>query len=69
MHVLRTLAFCVGDGTAPDLTSMPVRWMGPEAFVLPACTYAMDVWAFGVTAWEIETYGRLPYTTLTNEQV
>ncbi|EGD77554.1 TK protein kinase [Salpingoeca rosetta] len=59
----------IGDGDSSDLATLPVRWLGPEAFVLPSHTFGMDVWAFGVTAWEIETYGRLPYTTLTNEQV
>eukprot|EP01147_Barroeca_monosierra_P005661 gene5661-8962_t len=52
-----------------DVALLPVRWMAPEIFLEMKFTFSTDVWAFGITAWEIETYGRLPYTTLSNEQV
>lgn len=48
---------------------MPVRWMARETLEHGRYTEASDVWAFGVTLWEIYAYGRQPYEGLNNTQV
>jgi len=49
---------------------LPVRWMAWEAVLLGAYTTKSDVWAFGVTLWEILTFAReQPYEALSDNQV
>lgn len=48
---------------------LPVRWMPPEAIVYGCFAEASDVWAFGVTLWEMYSYGSRPYHDLDNSQV
>ena len=72
----------IGDfGLSRDLSSMdyyrvggtqaclPVRWMPPEALLFGKFTTQSDVWSFGVLMWEIFTFGRRPYTGLSNYEV
>ena len=50
---------------------IPVRWMAPETLRY-SCkmkfTVASDVWAYGVTIWEVFTFGELPYFLLSNDE-
>jgi epidermal growth factor receptor len=39
-----------------------LKWLAPECFKLKIFTSKSDVWAFGVTIWEVLTYGTIPYT-------
>ncbi|GMT34505.1 hypothetical protein PFISCL1PPCAC_25802 [Pristionchus fissidentatus] len=49
---------------------LPVRWMAPESLLMGKFSTASDVWSFAVTCWEVLTRcDRLPYPTLTHEQV
>ncbi|CAD6195795.1 unnamed protein product [Caenorhabditis auriculariae] len=48
---------------------MPVRWMSKEALEQGRFSEASDVWAFGVTLWEVWSYGRQPYECASNQQV
>ena len=48
---------------------MPIRWMATECFYGKFSQFS-DVWAYGVTVWEIYTMGREPpYPTLNDEEV
>ncbi|KAG9509450.1 Sialin, partial [Fragariocoptes setiger] len=42
-------------------TALPIRWLAPECIKQKIFTHKSDVWAFGVTVWELLTYGRSPY--------
>ena len=48
---------------------LPVRWMSPECVAYGHFTSESDVWSYGITLWEIFTYGKQPYYGHTNEEV
>ncbi len=48
---------------------LPVRWMSPESVKYGRFTSQSDVWAYGVTLWEIYSYGKQPYYGHANEEV
>jgi len=59
-------------GTTIDTNSggeRPVRWMAPESIERNRWSTKSDVWAGGVTLWELWTDGRVPYAHNSDEAV
>ena len=48
---------------------LPIRWAAPEAVKKAKFSEKSDVWAFGITAFEIFTQGEVPYFRLTDKEV
>jgi serine/threonine protein kinase len=44
--------------------NVPIRWMPPEALQRRRWSEKSDVWAFGVTLWELFNYGCIPFAEL-----
>ncbi|KJE96332.1 protein-tyrosine kinase HTK98 [Capsaspora owczarzaki ATCC 30864] len=47
---------------------LPVKWMAPECLHYRKFSHSSDVWAFGVLAWEVFSYGAAPYGSKTGQQ-
>ncbi|KAJ8310251.1 hypothetical protein KUTeg_012116 [Tegillarca granosa] len=47
----------------------PVKWYAPECVNYGKFTHATDVWSYGVTLWEMFTYGEQPYGDLKGIEV
>lgn len=48
---------------------LPIAWCAPECINLLRFTGASDVYAFGVTMWEMFSYGKIPWKGLSGSQV
>eukprot|EP00049_Salpingoeca_infusionum_P027774 m.34228 g.34228 ORF g.34228 m.34228 type:complete len:1156 (-) comp9750_c0_seq1:1510-4977(-) len=48
---------------------LPIKWMAIESMDEKLFSSKSDVWAFGVTCWEIMAYGALPYGTIKNMEI
>jgi serine/threonine protein kinase len=48
---------------------LPIRYLPPESLMKRRFSEKSDVWAFGVTAWELLTDGTIPYFELADADV
>ncbi|KAG8192328.1 hypothetical protein JTE90_002148 [Oedothorax gibbosus] len=48
---------------------MPIKWLALECIQHRVFTHKSDVWAFGVTVWELLTYGGRPYENIPAREV
>lgn len=48
---------------------MPIKWLALECIQHRIFTHKSDVWAFGVTIWELLTYGGRPYENISARNV
>jgi len=46
--------------------NLPIKWTAPEVFKTSKHTIKSDVWAYGITIWEIFSFGEVPYSDLDN---
>ncbi|XP_076989832.1 tyrosine-protein kinase Mer isoform X2 [Tamandua tetradactyla] len=51
------------------IAKMPVKWIAVESLADRVYTSRSDVWAFGVTMWEIATRGMTPYPGVQNHEI
>uniref|UniRef100_A0A8C6WYR6 receptor protein-tyrosine kinase n=1 Tax=Neogobius melanostomus TaxID=47308 RepID=A0A8C6WYR6_9GOBI len=51
------------------IAKMPVKWIAVESLADRVFTVKSDVWAFGVTMWEIATRGMTPYPGIQNHEI
>lgn len=50
-------------------SKLPVKWLALESLADNLYTVQSDVWAFGVTMWEIMTRGQTPYAGIENAEI
>ncbi|XP_057330388.1 activated Cdc42 kinase-like isoform X4 [Microplitis mediator] len=48
---------------------LPIAWCAPECISYLKFTSSSDVWAYGVTLWEMFSYGFQPWAALTGHQI
>ncbi|XP_034933999.1 activated Cdc42 kinase-like isoform X2 [Chelonus insularis] len=48
---------------------LPIAWCAPESILYLKFTSSSDVWAFGVTLWEMFSYGSQPWAGLTGHEI
>lgn len=39
----------------------PIKWYAPESYNYGTFSHKSDVWSFGVTIWEMYSFGEQPY--------
>eukprot|EP00039_Didymoeca_costata_P011755 m.166478 g.166478 ORF g.166478 m.166478 type:complete len:989 (+) comp15279_c0_seq7:245-3211(+) len=55
------------NGLSGHIGKYPVRWMAPESLHdATVLTSKSDIWAFGITVWEICTFANRPYSKISS---
>ncbi|KAM4610148.1 receptor tyrosine-protein kinase erbB-3b [Polymixia lowei] len=50
-------------------TKTPIKWMALESILFRRYTHQSDVWSYGVTAWEMMSFGAEPYESMQPQEV
>lgn len=48
---------------------VPVKWTAPECLEKGLYSFSSEMWSFGITLWEMWSYGRVPYRKIYVEDV
>ena len=57
------------DGYRAEGGKLPIKWLAMECINERKFTHKSDVWAYGVTLWELFTYGGRPYENMPAQDV
>ncbi|RXM34165.1 Receptor tyrosine-protein kinase erbB-4 [Acipenser ruthenus] len=52
-----------------DSNRMPIKWMALECIHYRKFTHQSDVWSYGVTIWELMTFGGKPYDGIPTREI
>ncbi|XP_029954004.1 receptor tyrosine-protein kinase erbB-2 isoform X2 [Salarias fasciatus] len=52
-----------------DGGKVPIKWMALESILHRRFTHQSDVWSYGVTVWELMTFGSKPYDTIPAREI
>uniref|UniRef100_A0A669QG13 Receptor protein-tyrosine kinase n=1 Tax=Phasianus colchicus TaxID=9054 RepID=A0A669QG13_PHACC len=52
-----------------ELLHMPIKWMALECIHYRKFTHQSDVWSYGVTIWELMTFGGKPYDGIPTREI
>ncbi|XP_027876866.1 receptor tyrosine-protein kinase erbB-3b [Xiphophorus couchianus] len=50
-------------------TKTPIKWMALESILFQRYTHQSDVWSYGVTVWEMMSFGAEPYVSVQPQEV
>ncbi|XP_062420626.1 receptor tyrosine-protein kinase erbB-3-like isoform X2 [Pungitius pungitius] len=50
-------------------TKTPLKWMALESIMFRRYTHQSDVWSYGVTVWEMMSFGAEPYSSVQPQEV
>uniref|UniRef100_A0A3Q0S9P4 Receptor protein-tyrosine kinase n=1 Tax=Amphilophus citrinellus TaxID=61819 RepID=A0A3Q0S9P4_AMPCI len=50
-------------------TKTPIKWMALESILFRRYTHQSDVWSYGVTVWEMMSFGAEPYVSVPPQEV
>uniref|UniRef100_A0A3B4GQ82 receptor protein-tyrosine kinase n=1 Tax=Pundamilia nyererei TaxID=303518 RepID=A0A3B4GQ82_9CICH len=52
-----------------DTKVTPIKWMALESILFRRYTHQSDVWSYGVTVWEMMSFGAEPYASVSPQEV
>ncbi|XP_062872148.1 receptor tyrosine-protein kinase erbB-3b [Trichomycterus rosablanca] len=72
-YIVQIADFGVADLLYPDdkkyVYKTPIKWMALESILFRRYTHQSDVWSYGVTVWEMMSYGAEPYAFMHPQDV